>query len=77
MVIAEKAMMVAEKLDKTAKSDDLKRFSDRSGISSYALESVKKLVGEGMITGSGSYINPKAAVTRAESAVLIYRIYNK
>ncbi len=77
MVIAEKAMMVAEKLDKTAKSDDLKRFSDRSGISSYALESVKNLVGEGMITGSGSYINPKAAVTRAESAVLIYRIYNK
>ncbi|MGO4349453.1 S-layer homology domain-containing protein [Paenibacillus sp. MCAF9] len=57
-------------------SADLSRFADHSKIASYAEQSVSTLVKNGIVDGDGANINPYGNATRAETAVLIYRIYN-
>lgn len=56
--------------------DDLAAFSDHSEISRYAVTATAQLVREGIIVGSRGRINPKGKTTRAEAAVVIYRILN-
>ena len=51
----------------------LAAFSDTSQISSYATEAVSELVGAKVIGGTNGKLNPKANVTRAEMAVMLYR----
>jgi len=46
-------------------------------ISDYAAESVAILVREGIIQGSGNRLNPLHNFTRAEAAVLLYRVYTE
>ena len=58
----------------TGSSSDLSGFSDTSKISSYAQTAVATLVKAGIITGSDGQINPLGYMTRAEMAVVIYRI---
>lgn len=53
----------------------LSNFKDESYISSYARTSMNTLVEAGLLQGSGSTLNPSDKLTRAESAVLLYRIY--
>ncbi|MBC8535804.1 S-layer homology domain-containing protein [Feifania hominis] len=53
---------------------NLSGFVDRSDISSYAMESVATLVRAELIQGDGDTINPKGRMTRAEMAVLLYRV---
>ena len=48
-------------------------FSDAAQVSVYARESVGSLVSAHVISGSGGKISPKALVTRAEMAVMLYR----
>ena len=60
-------------------SADMTQFSDRSLVSSYAYTAVATLVKANIIKGtadaSGKYrINPNAQMTRAEMAVVLYRI---
>jgi hypothetical protein len=55
----------------------LDKFTDKSLIAGYALESIATAVKEGLIIGSGDNINPLGNTTRAEAAVFLYRIYNK
>lgn len=51
------------------------QFNDSSNISEYAKESVNKLVGLGIIQGfSDNTFGPKQNATRAQAAVMIYRI---
>ena len=52
-------------------------FADNSAIASYAAQSVSTLVKNGIIAGEGGRINPLGNATRAETAVIIYKIYNK
>ncbi len=77
MVLTAKAMAYANKLTAAGSLPDLKGYTDNGSISAYAVESVAKLVKEGLIQGSGNSINPLGNTTRAEIAVLMYRIYNK
>lgn len=77
MVLTAKAMAYANKLTAAGSLSDLKGYTDNASISAYAVESVAKLVKEGLIQGSGNSINPLGNATRAEIAVLMYRIYNK
>ena len=49
-------------------------FTDEASISGYAEESVKQLAGNGIIQGSDGEFRPLAAVTRGESAVMLYRM---
>lgn len=55
---------------------ELGDFKDSGSVAGYARDSVAALVESGLIQGSGNALNPKGKLTRAESAVLLYRIYN-
>ncbi|RCX18867.1 S-layer family protein [Anaerobacterium chartisolvens] len=58
------------------KAADLSKFADSSQIASYAKEDVSTIVGLGFIQGSGKNLNPTGTTTRAEVAIMLYRIYN-
>ena len=77
MVIVEKALRVANKLAANSVTSNLSEFTDRSAIAGYALESVAVLVGNDIVKGDGKRIDPKGKVTKAQSAVIAYRIYKK
>ncbi len=77
MVFINKAMIVAKKNLAAGTTADLNAFTDRTSITSYAEQSVATLVKNGIVSGSGANINPLGNVTRAETAVLIYKVYNK
>ncbi|MCM3749710.1 S-layer homology domain-containing protein [Paenibacillus pasadenensis] len=46
-------------------------YSDASHISSWALDAMKKAVGQNIVQGSGGKLSPKTSVTRAEFAKLM------
>jgi hypothetical protein len=50
--------------------------NDTADISGYAADSVAALVRAGLVHGYENGIHPKEATTRAESAVLLYNLYN-
>lgn len=77
MVLVARALKAAKKISVTGTAEDLSSFTDVSQVAGYAVESVATLIKEGIIQGSGNMINPKGNATRAETAVMIYRIYNK
>ncbi len=54
----------------SGKSDDLSGFTDTSKVSDYAKNAVQALVGEGIISGTGTELNPQGTLTRAETAVI-------
>ena len=58
-------------------ASDLERFSDKSLVALYAVDSIASVVKEGLIVGSGDKVNTLGNTTRAEAAVFLYRIYNK
>jgi hypothetical protein len=49
-------------------------FSDAASVSDYAVPAVASLVKAGIITGSGGKLNPRDLITRAEMAVILYRV---
>ncbi|HEX2927808.1 MAG TPA: fibronectin type III domain-containing protein [Ruminiclostridium sp.] len=77
IVLTEKALKIAKEIAQGGSDRDLEKFSDKSSISSYAVGSIANFVNAGLISGSNGSINPKQNATRAEAAVLIYKIYNK
>lgn len=77
MAMTARAMQVAKKLDKNVKAADLSKYPDNTQLASYAKDSFAKMVALDIIQGDGKNINPKNNATRAESAVIMYRIYNK
>lgn len=76
MVLAEKALRLAGRLQAKGSPADLESFADRALIADYAVESAASLVKEGLIVGSEGRVNPLASTTRAEAAALLYRMYN-
>lgn len=63
-------------LDRTQlslQSGTLSAFSDAAQVSDYAREAISALAEAGVITGSDGKLNPRANVTRAEIAVMLYR----
>lgn len=77
MVMINRAMTAAKKNLMTGTESDLSSFEDRSKVASYAIQSVATLVKNGIVKGDGANINPLKNVTRAETAVLLYHIFNK
>ena len=53
---------------------DLSAFSDGAQISDYAVTAMASLVKAGVLTGSGGKLNPQSMITRAEMAVILYRV---
>lgn len=77
MVLAEKAMKAAGKALQAAEIADLSNFNDVDRLADYAAESVAALVNGGLIQGDGMNLRPHDHTSRAEVAVLVYRIYNQ
>lgn len=76
MVLTVRAMKIAGKLDSTGDLSALNQFGDKSQVASYAGGPIAALVEAGLIMGNKNLIYPLANATRAETAVLMYRIYN-
>ncbi|KUO51156.1 MAG: hypothetical protein APF76_16835 [Desulfitibacter sp. BRH_c19] len=77
MTLTERALRMLKKLEQQGTASDLEKFVDQSSIAAYAVDSVASVVKEGLIVGSADKINPLGNTTRAETAVFLYRIYNK
>ena len=56
---------------------DLQSFIDSGNISDYAAPAAKALIKANIIQGCDKKINPKGSVSRAEMAVILYRILSK
>lgn len=76
MVMIERAMKAAGLELAGGSERELQDFDDQAAVASYAKQSVAALLKSGIVTGDGSNVNPGGKTTRAETAVLMYRIYN-
>ncbi|NLY43024.1 MAG: S-layer homology domain-containing protein [Clostridiaceae bacterium] len=77
MLMAARALAKIGKITLSGTRDDLQQFNDASMVSEYAVQGVASLIKEGIIQGSDNKINPLGTATRAEVAVIMYRIYHK
>ncbi|MCI8336618.1 MAG: S-layer homology domain-containing protein [Peptococcaceae bacterium] len=79
MVLTSRALVYLQKIEGASVDETIfAEFVDKNQISDYAIESVGRMVEEGFIAGDESHkLNPLANTTRAETAVFLYRIYNK
>ncbi len=74
MVLVARALKADGQALATGSTSDLAGFSDRNSVSDYAISSVGALVKAGVIKGNNSNLYPKSPVTRAEMAVILYRV---
>lgn len=56
-------------------AEGLQGFADTSSVASYAADSLAALYKAKLLEGDGSRLQPLSPATRAETAVLMYRIY--
>jgi hypothetical protein len=77
MVLVDRALKQTGVELTSGSANALQRFKDGEIVAEYALNSVAALVEDGLAVGNAGMINPLGTTTRAEAAVLLYRIYNK
>ncbi|RTE06294.1 fibronectin type III domain-containing protein [Paenibacillus whitsoniae] len=77
MTMVARALKQAGTLTAAAVPTALEGFTDHQAIAAYAEESIAQLLNHKLIQGSGSQLEPLKSATRAEVAVLLYRIYNQ
>lgn len=76
MVITSRALKISgRQLDDSA--SDLSGFKDASNVAAYAVNAAAQLNKAGVVTGNNGLINPQGTATRAETAVIMYRILNQ
>lgn len=76
MTICSRALQYVEKQG-DCKEDMTIAFSDSALISGYAKDAVSAMINDGIIAGNADgTINPLGYTTRAEAAVIMYRIFN-
>lgn len=73
MVLAARALAAAGK--ETGGSGTLDAFPDAAEVSGYAADSVSLLVASGIVAGKNGKLAPGDTLTRAEAAVIVYRIW--
>jgi hypothetical protein len=73
MALVSRAMKVAGK-DLDGSGADLSTFQDSNEIADYAISAVKEVANEGIIVGNNGILNPRGNVTRAQAAVVMYKI---
>ncbi|BCS80169.1 S-layer homology domain-containing protein [Anaerocellum diazotrophicum] len=75
IVMADRALKIAGyKYSSSIKSIDT--YVDASKVSNYAKESIQKFVSEGFIQGSNNSLKPTDNASRAEVAIIVYRLIN-
>ena len=72
--ILRKAMPLMGKVFPDAPLSALNAFADKDTFADYAKIPAATLVAQGVVSGSGSGINPKGNLTRVEMAALLYKI---
>lgn len=77
ITMAARALKTANTIGSASDLSLLLPFRDRADVADYAANSMASLVKEGLVQGSGDMLHPLAPASRAETAVLMYRIYNK
>ncbi|RJX39518.1 protein GluA [Paenibacillus pinisoli] len=77
MAMTARALAVSGKPLKGGDASLLGGFSDLGKLASYAKESASLLLANDIVKGSDGKLNPLGHTTRAEAAVIVYRIYNK
>ncbi|MCL6458344.1 MAG: S-layer homology domain-containing protein, partial [Gorillibacterium sp.] len=77
MVLVAKALRLSGDLEPSGDPTDLKSMTDKDQVSAYAIDDAAALVKAGLIQGSGGKLNPLSESTRAEIAMIMYKIYNK
>ncbi|WP_160395442.1 fibronectin type III domain-containing protein [Paenibacillus sp. MMS18-CY102] len=76
LVIAANALKHTGRSLPAASGLELSLYGDRGEVSPYASSSVAAMVKAGLAQGSDNRIEPKRTTTRAEAAVLVYRLFN-
>lgn len=76
MTITARALKLAKKLKETD-TTVLDAFEDTGKVAPYAVQSIAELYKAGLVKGDGNILNPEGNATRAETAVLMYRILNQ
>ena len=76
MVMVDRALDVAKLQLEDVTGKILSSFDDADEVADYAKASVEKLIRSAIIKGSNNLINPRGNTTRAEAAVVLYRLYN-
>lgn len=74
MVIAARALQLTRQWATSSNEVELDVFRDGSKVAAYARESVELLISQGIIQGDGGYIQPAGTATRAQAAVVVFRI---
>jgi len=77
MVLLHRTLAILGKSPAAGTAGDLAVFSDADEISPYARDACAALVRAGVITGSGGALRPKDMVSRAETAVMLYRVLTR
>jgi|GEM_PF-1615505 len=75
MVLAARAAAAAGKA--LPSTGTLDAFGDASFVSAYAKDSVIALVDAGIVIGSNGNLAPQDSLSRAEAAVILYRLWSK
>ncbi|GAB2698923.1 hypothetical protein GCM10027018_17620 [Paenibacillus thermoaerophilus] len=75
MVLTARALAAAGAKPNEAGALSLDSFSDAGDVSPYARTEVEALVQGGIINGYQGYLAPQQSLTRAEAAVILYRIW--
>ncbi|AFC31656.1 putative xanthan lyase XalB [Paenibacillus mucilaginosus 3016] len=76
MVLISRALKASGRTLEAGTAADLSLFTDRGQVASYAADSVATLIKNKVVEGDGTSLKPLATATRAETAVLIHRIYS-
>ena len=74
MVFTYRALLITGKPMTAGTSSDISGFTDTGDIGSYALTAVETLVKAGIIKGNGTKLTPTGTLSRAEMAVVLYRV---
>lgn len=77
MVLTARALKIANALDRGGTAAGLASFTDAGQMAEYAQESAAALVSAGLIQGNEGRLQPLDSLTRAEAAVLLYRVYTR
>ena len=77
MVLSARALQLAEVIGKSGGAAELDSFHDSADVAAYAKESIAAMVKAGIVAGKGEALAPLDQATRAETAVIMYRIFNK
>ncbi|RAV04097.1 hypothetical protein DQG13_06355 [Paenibacillus sp. YN15] len=70
-----RALSLAGAIKEKGAAADLQSFADAETVAAYAADSIASLYKAKLLEGDGSRILPLSPATRAETAVLMYRIY--